>query len=275
MTKISPTTSLLKTARRTSLIAAAIGIFANAASAAELTIPGTGDGIEILRAIGAVFSAENPALSVVVPPSTGSGGAIVAVSTDREVLGRVARPLSEPEKAQGIVLTPLVKIPSAFFVHSGAGVTQLTSAQIAGIYAGTITNWAEVGGADLRIKVVRREDGDSTLGVLKSSMPGWKDLALTPKSKIATTTQEAVETVRSVEGAIGFGPYTTLLKGELVVVAVDGKAPTDPDYPSAVVVGLIHKPSTLTTDAKAFIDYAVSERAQQVVTRMGGVPLTR
>lgn len=189
------------------------------------------------------------------------------------MLGRVARPLSEPEKAQGIVLTPLVKIPSVFFVHPSAGVTSLTSAQIAAIYAGTITNWREVDGADVKIKVVRREDGDSTLAVLKGSMPGWKDLSLTPKSKIALTTQEAIETARSVEGAIGFGPYSPSLDKDLSVLKVDGRGPTDPAYPSAVVVGLIHKPATLTADAKAFMDYAVSDGAGKVVSRMGGVPL--
>src|SRR3954451_2197678 len=155
------------------------------AHAGTLTIPGTGDGIEILNAVGAAFTADNPGTLVIVPPSIGSGGAIVAVSGDREVLGRVARPLSDAEKAQGLVFTPIVKIPSAIFVHPSAKIASLTSKQLGDIYAGTISNWNEVGGPDLRIKVVRREDADSTLGVLRASMPGWKDLALTPKSKTA------------------------------------------------------------------------------------------
>ncbi|WP_406855856.1 substrate-binding domain-containing protein [Alsobacter sp. KACC 23698] len=242
---------------------------------ADLTVPGTGDGIEILKAVGAAFSADHPAVAVKVPPSIGSGGAVVAVSTDQEVVGRVARPLSDAEKSQGLVLTPIVKIPSAFFVHADAKVTALTSKQIADIYSGAVTNWQEVGGADLKIKVVRREDGDSTLGVLRASMPGWKDLVLTGKSKTATTTQEAVETVRAVEGAVGFGPFSSALKDSVVVLSIDGKAPTAPDYPSAVVVGLIHKPQTVTTDAKAFIQFASSDKAKQVVNDLGGVPVAQ
>ena len=53
------------------------------------------------------------------------------------------------------------------------------------------------------------------------------------------------------------------------MLSIDGKAPTAPDYPSAVVVGLIHKPQTVTTDAKAFIQYASSDKAKQVVNRPG------
>ena len=46
-------------------------------------------------------------------------------------------------------------------------------------------------------------------------MPGWKTLAITEKSKTATTTQDGVDTVKAVEGAIGFGPYTKELETTL------------------------------------------------------------
>jgi phosphate transport system substrate-binding protein len=243
------------------------------AHAGTLTIPGTGDGIEILNAVGAAFTADNPGTLVIVPPSIGSGGAVVAVSGDREVLGRVARPLSDAEKAQGLVFTPIVKIPSAIFVHPSAKVTSLTSKQLGDIYAGNISNWNEVGGPDLRIKVVRREDADSTLGVLRASMPGWKDLALTPKSKTATTTQEAIETAKQVEGSIAFAPFSPGLEPAVTVLKIDGKFPTDEGYPSAVTLALIYKPGTVTGDAKSFVGFAASAKARQLVTNLGGVPV--
>ncbi|PSC04926.1 phosphate ABC transporter substrate-binding protein [Alsobacter soli] len=255
-------------------LGAALG-FSNASAAGPLNVPGTGDGIEMLRAVGAAFTADNPEIPVAVPPSIGSGGAVVAVAGDREVIGRIARPLSDTEKAQGLVFTPVVRIPSAFFVHADAKVSELTSKQIADIYSGEVTNWKDVGGADLRIKVVRREDGDSTLAVLRASMPGWKDLVLTGKSKTALTTQEAVETVRAVEGSVGFGPYSSALKDTVAVVKIDGKAPTDPGYPSAVVMGLIHKASTVTADAKAFIAYTGGDKASAIISGLGGVPIAQ
>jgi phosphate transport system substrate-binding protein len=243
------------------------------AHAGDLTVVGTGDGIDLLRAVGTAYMTDHPGTNVIVPPSIGSGGGIAAVNSDKEVLARVARPLSDSEKDAGLVATPVFRLPSAFFVHRGAGVSGLTSAQLAAVYAGKITNWKDVGGADLRIRVVRREEQDSTLLVLRQSMPGWKDLALTDKSKTAVTTQECMNTVKDVEGAIGFGPFTRALEGELTVLKIDGRYPTDRDYPSAVTVAFVHKAATVTPDAKTFIGYAKATKAKSVLTDMGAVPV--
>jgi phosphate transport system substrate-binding protein len=243
------------------------------AQAGDLSVVGTGDGIDLLRAVGTAYMTDHPGTNVIVPPSIGSGGGIAAVNSDKEVLARVARPLSDSEKDAGLVATPVFRLPSAFFVHRGVGVTGLSSKQLADIYAGKVANWREVGGADLRIRVVRREEQDSTLLVLRQSMPGWKDLALTDKSKTAVTTQECMNTVKDVEGAIGFGPFTRALESELVVLKIDGRYPTDRDYPSAVTVSFVHKATTVTPDAKTFISYAKAAKAQSVLTGMGGVPV--
>jgi phosphate transport system substrate-binding protein len=245
------------------------------ALAGGFAVVGTGDGMEMLQAISVVFSSEHPDLPVTVPPSVGSGGAVAAVGADRNVLGRVARPLKDSEREQGLETTPIVRIPSAFFVHPGVGVAALTAQQLADIYAGRVDNWKELGGADLKIKIVRREDADSTLGELRATMPGWKDLAITARSKMAMTTQEAIESVRTVEGAIGFGPYSTALEQGTTIVAVDGKHPTDPSYYSAVTLALLHKPSTLTPDAKSFVEFTRSTKAQALFRQMGGVPVSQ
>jgi phosphate transport system substrate-binding protein len=241
-------------------------------AAKELSVVGTGDGIELLRALSAAYSADNPDTTVMVPPSIGSGGGLAAVGGDKEVLARVARSLTDSERALGLVATPMFRLPSAFFVHRGANVSDVSARQLADIYAGRIVNWSEAGGANMRIKVVRREEADSTLTVLRQSMPGWKDLAITEKSKTAVTTQDCINTVKDVEGAIGFGPYTKALEGELVVLRVDGKYPTDPDYPSAVTVSLVHKQATVTPDAAKFIAYVKTAKAKTLLSSMGGVP---
>jgi phosphate transport system substrate-binding protein len=98
--------------------------------AASLAVVGTGDGMEMLQAVSALFSAERFGVVVSVPPSIGSGGAVAAVGGDRNVLGRVARPLKDAEKEQGLETTPIVRIPSAFFVHPGVGVRAQTTKQI-------------------------------------------------------------------------------------------------------------------------------------------------
>ena len=242
------------------------------AGAAELRIVGTGDGVDLLRALGAAYAAENPDVTVVVPPSIGSGGGIAAVGSGREVLARVARPLSDGERAQGLVGVPLMRLPSAIFVHPSTGVKNLTAAQLADIYAGRITNWSEVGGADARVKVVRREDTDSTLTVLRQTMPGWSRLEITDRSKLATTTQDAIATVETVPGAIGFGPFGRHLEPALTVLRIDGHHPLDPGYPSAVVVGFVHREGALPPPAQEFVAFARSPKAKALLSSLGGLP---
>src|SRR3954454_7811336 len=111
----------------------------------DLAVVGTGDGIDLLRAVGAAYTADHPGTNVIVPPSIGSGGGIAAVNSDKEGLARVARPLSDSEKDAGLVATPVFRLPSAFFVHRGTGVSGLTSVQLADVYAGRVTNWKDVG----------------------------------------------------------------------------------------------------------------------------------
>ena len=251
---------------------AAVCLTANV-QAGDLSVVGTGDGIDLLRALGAAYTADHPDTNVIVPPSIGSGGGIAAIGSNKEVLARVARPLSDSEKEAGLISTPVFRLPSAFFVHRSAGVSSLTTVQLADIYRGRITNWRDVGGQDVRIKVVRREDQDSTLLVLRQSMPGWKDLAITEKSKMAVTTQEGIDTVKEVPGAIGFGPFTKALEMELAVLKIDGHYPTDRGYPSAVTLLFVHKETTITPEAKRFIGYVKAAKAKTVLTSMGGVPI--
>jgi phosphate transport system substrate-binding protein len=243
------------------------------ADAVDLQIVGTGDGIDLLRALGSDFMVESQSIHVGIPPSIGSGGGIAAVGAEKSVLGRVARKLTNSEITSGIVYRPIAKLPSAFYIHPGVGVTNLSNEQLRGIYSGQITDWSQVGGAPLRIRVVRRENTDSTLTVLRQMMPGWKDLEITEKSKTATTTQEAIEAVRDVDGAIGFGPYSVKLEPDVSVLKIDGRHPLDPAYPSSVELALIYKNATMTPAARAFIDYANSDKAHAVISRLGSVPV--
>ena len=245
-----------------------------AAHAAELRVVGTGDGLQMLRALAAAHS-EETGVQIEVPDSIGSGGGIAAVSAGTEKLARVARPLKDTEAAAGLAYVPFAKIPSVFLVHPSAGVSGLTSDQIKAIYTGSIASWSEVGGKDVKVRVVRREDGDSTLQVLRASMPGWSDLVFTEKSKMAVTTQDAVETVQSVEGAIAFAPHSEAVKDRMDVLAVDGKAPTDPGYPSAVELAFVYRSGEADAEIQRFIEFCRSEKAAQIIRDHGGIPVPK
>ena len=253
-----------------SLLAVAPG----AATGVKLAIVGTGDGMDVLRAIAIAFAQENKPIRVEIPPSIHSRGGIADVASGREILGRVARRLSDAEAAMGIVYKPIFRLPAAFYVHPNVGVSSVTTNQVADIYSGRITNWKQLGGADQRTRVVQREEPDSTFSVLRDTMPGWKNLVVTEKSKVATTTQDAIETVRAEPGAIGFGPFSNNLEQGTVVLSVDGKYPTDATYPSSVELALIFIEKNLTPESRAFLAFVESRKAREIITNLGSVPIS-
>ncbi len=245
------------------------------AQQSTIEVVGTGDGMDVLRALATAFNAQKQAAEIQIPPSIGSGGGIAAVGSGKSVLGRVARKLTESEIASGLVYKPIANLPSALFVNSSAGVKAITSKQLTDIFNGKITNWKDVGGADLRVRVVRREDADSTLTVLRASMPGWKELAITDKSKMAMTTQEAIATVREVPGAIGFGPYSKDLENGLTVLHIDSHHPVDDRYPSSVTLALIYLKDAVTPEAKTFVEFCETRKARDIIASLGSVSVQR
>lgn len=244
-------------------------------AAAEIRVVGTGDGLEVLRAVAVAYSTENPGTALTVPPSIGSGGAIAAVGSERERIGRVARPLSQSEIQNGLVYHPIIEIPSAFYVHPGVGRLDLTSEQLAAIFSGEINDWKSLNGPDLRTRVVRREEADSTLQVLRSNIPAFRNINFTTRSKLAMTTQEALESIRDNPGAIGFAPYSTETARSLGVVRLDGRWPNEIGYPAIVTVALIYKEGQLDDELRRFIRYFASPRAQALIRAAGARPIAK
>ncbi|HRE21409.1 MAG TPA: substrate-binding domain-containing protein [Rhabdaerophilum sp.] len=245
------------------------------ATAGSFPIVGTGDGLLVLKALSEAFSAANREQSVEIPPSIGSGGGIAAVGSDREVIARVARELKPNEIASGLAYDPLFSIPSVFFVHPGVPVQSLSAMQIRGIFNGEITNWREVGGPDLRIRVVRREDADSTVLVFRETLSVFKDIKFTERSKLALTTQEAIRSVIENSGAIGFGPLSDIRDTKLKSLSVDGVPPSDTRYPSLVKIAVVYKPHRLTDDIKRFLSFLQTPDAARIVRSFGAHPHIR
>src|SRR5438105_1840628 len=115
---------------------------ASGSNAESLTVVGTGDGLDMLRSVAAVYRAER-GREVILPASIGSGGGIAAVASGSERLARVARPLKQTERDAGLVAVPIAKLPTAIIVNPNTGVTALTSEQVASIFSGSITEWSE------------------------------------------------------------------------------------------------------------------------------------
>ena len=77
-----------------------------------------------------------------------------------------------------------------------------------------------------------------------------------------------------MDGAIGFGTYSKTFEPRVRFLKIDGRYPTDADYPSKITIGFIHQEGRITDQARAFLDFVASPKAKALVANMGAIPLT-
>ena len=70
---------------------------ATGAIASDIVVVGTGDGMEVLRAVGAAYTADHPQNGVLVPPSVHSSGGIAArCCASSDCCWAISRPVAVP-----------------------------------------------------------------------------------------------------------------------------------------------------------------------------------
>jgi phosphate transport system substrate-binding protein len=113
------------------------------------------------------FMERHPGI-VVEKFSVGSTPGIVGANEGTFDIGMSSRWLREAELAWGLTQFVVYHDALAPIVHPTNPVTDLTMEQLKGIFTGTITNWKEVGGKDMPITVIIREEGSGARGA-------WED----------------------------------------------------------------------------------------------------
>lgn len=152
----------------------------------------------------------------------GSKGGLEALMSESK--GRNTRTLAFTDGAKRDDQPLLLPRPVAFtlftlVIHEDAGVQDLTLEQIGDLYGGRITNWKDVGGADLPVRLVSRLSNSGTRGVFEERIfSGSRNLARTsddcltllpgmprgPLNCERGSTTEVLDEVAQTPGAIGY-----------------------------------------------------------------------
>jgi phosphate transport system substrate-binding protein len=168
----------------------------------------------------------------------------------------------------------------AVIVHPSNKINQLTREQLEGIFTGKITNWKEVGGADLKIIVYSRETSSGTYEFFREHVLNKRNFA--SSALLMAATGAIVQSVSQTPGAIGYVGLAYVEKNiKALKVSYDkGKtfvAPTlenakNKSYP--VTRPLYYYYLTKSEkQVKPFIDYILSEEGQKSVLNVGYVPI--
>lgn len=113
------------------------------------------------------YEAKYPGVTINVTGGGSGAGATAAINGTADI-GMLSRDLKSSESA--LTATTIAKDGVVIVVDKAAGVTDLTTNQIARIFNGEYTNWNQVGGNDLNIAPIIREDGSGTRETFDTKM---------------------------------------------------------------------------------------------------------
>ncbi|MEO8954582.1 MAG: phosphate ABC transporter substrate-binding protein [Ktedonobacteraceae bacterium] len=158
------------------------------------------------------------------------------------------------------------------------GVTGLTTAQIKSIYSGSITNWKQVGGPDLKIVVVSRPASSGTRATFQKYILGGPESISGPSSLTSDSTGTVVQNISQTDGAIGYAALGAAKASGLTMLTIDGSAPTPSLSESNTYkfwnIEHMYTKGTPSGLAQALIDYMSSDAAKTLANGLSFVSIS-
>ena len=229
---------------------------------------------EVIGALSEQFMADNSGVTVSYDP-TGSGTGIEAAKNGTCDIGLSSRALKTDGTEDGLVGTTVALDGIAIIVNANSKVADLTVDQIAQIFTGEITDWSDVGGDAGTIACIGREAGSGTRDGFES-ITGTEDACVYQNE--LTSTGEVIANVASNPNAIGYASLSAVDE-TVKAITVGGVAPTeetvlDGTYAIQRNFNFIISESTeLSPAAQAFVDWATSTDAADLIASAGAVPV--
>ena len=185
----------------------------------------------------------------------------------------ISRPLKSEEVKADIQAIPIARDAVAVVVGK-ANLFQgsLSKSQLRDIYIGKITNWQEVGGANLPIKVYNRSRDSGTRDFFQDEVL-WGEKFAADSANFKTWEQDETTAVLRVLGKDGIY-YTTVSQAKhqeiIRILPIDGVSPEnqktiwDRTYPIARYIYLA-LPKQTSPAVKQFIDFTLSPEGQRII----------
>ena len=238
----------------------------------------TGGSTSVESVIGILteaFKEIQPNVDVTYDP-TGSGAGITGASEGTLDIGLSSRALKDDE-AETLDATVFALDGIAIVVNNENTVEDLSLEQIKGLATGEITNWSEVGGPDAPVVLVGREAGSGTRDGFESIVD-VEDACVYEQE--LTSTGAVLAAVAANPNAFGYASLSAV-DDQVKVVTVDGVEASEATVQDGTYtiqrpfVFVTKKGETLSDAAQAFIDFAISGDADDLIAQAGAVPLAK
>ncbi len=224
-----------------------------------------------------------------VVPSSGTHGSYVALAEGRADLILTARLPSDDELDLAATndvefeIAPVALDGFVFLVNEANSVEELDLDQIRGIFSGSITTWAELGGGDRPIQPYQRNETSGSQVLMKSLVMGDIPMIDAPNMMLPSMMAPFDAISRDVDG-IGFSVYffatEMLANDEIRLVRIQGVEPDSStirsgEYPLITEVYGVLRASTPPDDtARLLRDWLSTDQGRAVVEASGYVPVS-
>ena len=211
--------------------ALAIGLTASVANAQVVRLHG---GVGLAKALDAKKAAVEGQAGVKIEViGNGSGRGLIDLLNGQADIAMVAGSLEgvaadvnqdKPGAVStaGLVTVPLSASDAVFCVHPSVGIKSITDAQLAGILTGKITNWKDVGGADVPVKVVLPARGDGVRVTFQTQL--LKGAPYVGNAIVRNSSKDVCVVVAQIPGACTIvGKYN--VAGNVVSVTTESHFP--------------------------------------------------
>ncbi|WP_102049951.1 phosphate ABC transporter substrate-binding protein [Pygmaiobacter massiliensis] len=229
---------------------------------------------KVIGALAEAFMMENGGVDVTYDP-TGSGAGITAATEGTADIGLSSRGLKDSETGLTAITVALDGI--AIIVNNNNPIADLTVEQIKGLANGEVTNWKEVGGKDAPVVMIGREAGSGTRDGFESIID-VKDSC--KYAQELTATGAIIAAVAANENAIGYASLSAVddTVKAITVEGVEASETTvqDGSYKVQRPFNFVVKEGAEQSAAvKAFIEFAESKEAADIIIAAGAVPLAK
>jgi phosphate transport system substrate-binding protein len=219
----------------------------------------------LAQSLADAFMADNPDVEITVQGG-GSSVGVQSVADGTVDIGAASRALKPSEEGLGLVVHHLASDGIAIATHPDQTVGELTTEQVRQIFAGDITNWSEVGGADAVIAVIAREEGSGTRAAFEEMV--MEDEVITGTAILLPSNGAVRTAVAEDPDSIGFLSFG-YLDDSTKALDIDGVAATvenaiSGDYPVVRPLNFVTKGEP-TGVVKAFIDFCLDTEGQSIV----------
>ena len=245
-----------------------------------LIAAGSGVNLGITQLLANAFTAGHPQVTINIPGSIGSNGAVKAVADNAITFGLMSRPLKEAEKSPGLVVRPYARVPIVVGAHAAVADDEITFQELVDIYKGKKTRWKDGN----EIIVLSREPFDSGFQLLEKEVPGFKDAIAesrqTKRWTVHFTDQDSNRAISTMRYAIGITDLGMIKVEHLNIKALrlNGIIPgpeslLSGQYPLSRQLSFLYRDETLPEGARAFLDFVRSVEGADILKSNGYLPV--